>query len=86
MVLAHMKLVAKCAFKACKMARDAFKLALIRRDNRRTRHFSQSSIPVTKPEIVGDKAAIVCLMFEAASSTLQGLCVGGADDQPARII
>jgi hypothetical protein len=54
------------------MAREAFKLALTRRDNRRACHFSQSSTPVTKPEIVGDKAAIVCLMFGAASSTLQG--------------
>jgi hypothetical protein len=68
------------------MAREAFKLALIRRDSRRTRRFSQSSIPVKKPEIVGDKAAIVCLMFEAASSILQGQGVGGADNQPAKFI
>jgi len=56
------------------MARETFKLALIRRDTRRTRQFRFSSIHKLagkKPEFIGRKAATYCLIEEAASSILQ---------------
>jgi len=43
MVFRHKNRTGKYALKACKMARETVKLALIRRDNRRTRQFRFST-------------------------------------------
>jgi hypothetical protein len=52
------------------MAREAVKLALIRRDNRRTRQFRIHRF-VREAEHVGDKAATYCLIEKAASSIFE---------------
>ena len=57
MVFGHKFRTRKYALKACKLAREAVKLALIRRDTRRTRQFRFPYDPRKKPEIVGNKAA-----------------------------
>jgi hypothetical protein len=57
MVFRHKIRTGKYALKACKLAREAVKLALIRRDTRRTRQFRFPYDPRKKPEIVGNKAA-----------------------------
>jgi len=52
------------------MARETVKLALIRRDNRRTRQFRFSTTQIEAgktPDFVGNKAATYCLIVKAAS-------------------
>ena len=56
------------------MARETVKLALIRRDTRRTRQFRFSSIQKLagkKPEFIGRKAATYCLIDKAASPVFE---------------
>ena len=73
MILRHINRTGKYALKACKMARETVKLALIRRDNRRTRQFRFSSIQkeAGNTGIVGNKAATYCLIVQAASSVFE---------------
>jgi curli biogenesis system outer membrane secretion channel CsgG len=66
MVIRHRMEAAKSAYKACKMVRYAFKLALYRRDNRRTCQFRISSNYLRSR----DKAATYCLKYQSASSIL----------------
>jgi hypothetical protein len=56
------------------MAREAVKLSLIRRDDRRTCQIRYSSIQKEAgfiPEIVGNEAATVCLIEKAASPVFE---------------
>jgi hypothetical protein len=73
MVLRHKKGTRKCALKACKIAREAVKLTLNRRDTRRTRQFRYSSIQKKpeNPELIGNKVATVCLIEVAASPVFE---------------
>jgi hypothetical protein len=56
------------------MAREPVKLALIRRDTRRTRQFRfqrSRNKPDKKPEFIGSKAATYCLIDKAASPVFE---------------
>ena len=72
MVLRHIKRTKKCGRNTCKLAREAVKLTLIRRDTRRNRQFRFHRIQIFKPDCVRNRTATVCLIVRAASSTLPG--------------
>jgi hypothetical protein len=62
------------------MARDAVKLELIRRDNRRTCKFRTQRFQKEAGKI-GNEAATYCLIVGAASSILHCLLIGGTDNE-----
>lgn len=62
------------------MAREAVKLALIRRDNRRTCKFRTQRFQKEAGKI-GNEAATYCLIVGAASSILHCLSIGSTDNE-----